>query len=181
MTIHINLLPWREERREIQKKQFFWMIALSILLSLMIVCGIHSLIARQIKVQERINEAFKAEIKLLEKDIVQIKEYEKQKQILIEKLTTIQRLHQQQISMMLVFEEIAQCIPEGLYLTSMARIKNTLMIEGKAQSNNSLSHFMHLIKTSTVLKEPKLSLLEMNASQHLDKTEIGFQLTCNIG
>lgn len=160
MTININLLPWREERKELLKKEFVTMLVFGIVVSCGLVLIMHMTVARQIAAQNDNNNYLKNEIKLLDDQIAQIQSLEKEKQQLLAKMEVIQQLQASRPEVVRLFDDIVRIIPPGLYLTNLSRTGNHILIDGKAESNTRVSTFMRNIEASGLFKTPDLTLIQ---------------------
>lgn len=180
--ININLLPWREELEEERKKEFLFLIGVAAAMAASIILFIHIIISRQIQFQNDDNTYLKNEIKILEKQIAEIKAIDKEKKQLLEKMKVIQSLQASRPEVVKLFDGIVRLIPEGLYLTNLSRTADVVRIDGKAESNTRVSTLMRNIENSNLLKDPKLSVIQVDESKQDQKTVrvpdrlIGFNL-----
>ena len=156
----INLLPWREERRKEQQRQFLTLLGLSVLLMLLMIVAIHLNYAREISVQNSRNSFLNKEIQTVEAQIKEINKLEKDKQRLIDRIDKIQLLQRNRPEVVHLFDEIVRIIPEGVYLGSLKQQGSMLTIAGMAQSNARVSAFMRGIDNSGWLKTPVLDVIE---------------------
>lgn len=160
MTININLLPWRAERKELLKKEFLTMLVFGIVVSCGLVLIMHMTVARQIAAQNDNNTYLKNEIKQLDDQIAQIQSLEKEKQQLLAKMEVIQQLQASRPEVVRLFDTIVRIIPPGLYLTNLSRTGSHILIDGKAESNTRVSTFMRNIEASGLFKTPDLTLIQ---------------------
>lgn len=168
---HINLLPWREDRREEQQKQLLSITALSVILMLLIILAVHLEISRQINKQKSRNNFMQSQITAVNKQITEIGNLEKKKKSLVGRMKIIQRLQENRPEIVHLFDEIARRVPEGIYLTNFKQNKDQLIIKGIAQSNARVSAFMRNIDDSEWLGEPRLDVIKSSkAKQNLEHT-----------
>lgn len=163
--ININLLPWREELEEEKKKEFLFLIVVASAMALIILLIIHIIISHAISLQNADNDYLKEQIKILEKQIIEVKALEKEKSELLEKMKVIQSLQASRPQVVKLFDGIVRLIPDGLYLTSLSRTGDVVHIDGKAESNTRVSTLMRNIENSNLLKDPKLSVIQAEASK----------------
>jgi len=168
MTININLLPWREALKERQKKEFISMQGLAALSAIATMLIVHLLCNYQITFQGQINEYLKNEIKILDNKIAEIKALKKEKQRLLARMEIIQQLQTNRPQIVRLFNEIVKTVPEGLYLTSLTRTGNSILMDGKAESNTRVSTFMRNIERSKWLKNPVLTVIQADNSKQTD-------------
>ena len=145
---HINLLPWREELRREQQRQFFTIMGLSVILMGLIILAVHLRISGMIDHQESRNRFLQTEIKKVEKQIAEIKKIEQEKRRLLARMEVIQELQRNRPEIVHMFDEIARITPEGIYLETMSQSGNKLVLTVVAQSNARVSALMRNIEGS---------------------------------
>ncbi|MBI2791558.1 MAG: PilN domain-containing protein [Gammaproteobacteria bacterium] len=165
MTININLLPWREELKIQQKKEFISLLGLAILAATGLILFIHMLISRQIAFQNENNDFLKNEIKKLDQQIAEIQALQKEKQQLLARMEIIQQLQTNRPQIVRMFDGIVHTVPEGLYLTNLSRTGPNVVLDGKAESNTRVSTFMRNIESSSWLKNPLLTLIQADSKE----------------
>ena len=157
----INLLPWREERRQEQKKQFAMMALMTCILAAAIVGLIHFQMQSKIDYQQSRNRFLTNEIKKLDEEIKEISELQKVRRSLIERMEVIQDLQGSRPSIVHLFTEIVSTVPNGVYLQTLKQTGSNLLINGEAESNARVSTYMRNLAGSEWLKEPNLSVIEI--------------------
>jgi len=182
MTININLLPWREERKEQQRREFISMAGLGIVVASGLMLCIHMIIGRQIAFQNENNDYLKAQIKQLDMQIAEIEALQKEKAQLLARMEIIQQLQTNRPQVVRLFDGIVHTVPEGLYLTNLTRTGAHIVLDGKAESNTRVSTFMRNIESSHWLKDPVLTVIQADmpkdgkpSDKQVDKM-IGFNL-----
>jgi len=161
MTTRINLLPWREEQRQEQKKQFVMMSMLTCILAAAIVGLIHIQMASKIDYQVSRNNYVSDEIANVDDEIKEISNLQKVRRSLIERMEVIQDLQGSRPSIVHLFTEIVSTVPNGVYLESLTQIGNNLLVHGEAESNARVSTYMRNLSNSPWLKEPNLTVIEI--------------------
>ena len=161
MITVINLLPWREELRQEQKKQFGILTALMMLLAAAIVGLIHIQMVTKIDYQLSRNKFMSGEISKLDKEIAEISELRKVRRSLVERMEVIQDLQRSRPSIVHLFTEIVSTVPNGVYLESLTQTGSNLLMNGQAESNARVSTYMRNLDASDWLKAPNLSVIEI--------------------
>ena len=161
MITVINLLPWREELRQEQKKQFGILTALMMLLATAIVGLIHIQMVTKIDYQLSRNKFMSGEISKLDEEIAEISELRKVRRSLVERMEVIQDLQRSRPSIVHLFTEIVSTVPNGVYLESLTQTGNNLLMNGQAESNARVSTYMRNLDASDWLKAPNLSVIEI--------------------
>ncbi len=157
----INLLPWREELRQEKQKQFMTLLVLTIILSSAIVGLIHFQMNAKIDYQSGRNTYLNKEISKLDNEIAEIKELQKVRKSLVERMDIIQDLQASRPSIVHLFTELVTTVPSGVYLQSLQQNSNTLTLTGEAESNARVSSYMRNLNDSEWLKEPNLEIIEI--------------------
>lgn len=161
MTTKINLLPWREELRQEQKKQFAVMMFLTVLLAVAIVGLIHMQMGAKIDYQLSRNNYVGNEISKLDKEIAEIKDLRKVRRSLLERMEVIQDLQGSRPSIVHLFTEIVGTVPNGVYLETLSQTGGNLVMNGQAESNARVSTYMRNLSKSEWLKDPNLTVIEI--------------------
>ncbi len=157
----INLLPWREELRQEQKKQFAVMAVMTCVLAAAIVALIHFQMQAKIDYQLSRNSFMTAEIAKVDEEIKEISELQKVRRSLIERMEVIQDLQGSRPSIVHLFTEIVSTVPNGVYLKTMTQNGGNLLINGEAESNARVSTYMRNLSASEWLKDPNLTVIEI--------------------
>ena len=156
----INLLPWREERRKEQLRQFVSMLGLSVFLMGLVILAVHLQYSRMISAQESRNNFLKNEITAVEKQIREINALAKEKKRLLARMEVIQQLQRDRPGIVHLFEEMVKVIPEGAHIRSLKQSGKNLTINGIAQSNARVSAYMRNIDASDWLTKPQLNIIQ---------------------
>ncbi len=165
----INLLPWREEQRKEQLRQFLTIMGLSALLMVAIIALVHIQIANQIQKQQSRNDFLKKEIVKVEKQIKEIDNLAKERKRLLARMEVIEQLQRNRPEIVHLFDEIAKIMPEGTYLVSLKQQGKNLILEGRAQSNARVSALMRNIEASPWLANPQLQVIKKDSKSDSDE------------
>ena len=156
----INLLPWREEERQEQTRQFATIAALSLILTAAGVFLVHTSFNNQIDHQNMRNKILQDEITLLDASLEQIASLEETKEQLLARMDVIQSLQQKRPQIVHLFDDFVRTVPEGIFLTKVSQSGEQLTIEGVAESNGRVSAYMRNIDASDWMATPKLKVIE---------------------
>ena len=158
---HINLLPWREEHRQEQTRQFATVAVLSLILTGAAIFMVHMSFNNQIDHQHFRNKMLQDEIKNLDALLKQIETLEETKDQLLARMDIIQSLQQQRPQIVHLFDDFVRTVPEGIYLTLVKQQGDNLTIQGVAESNGRVSAYMRNIDASGWMATPKLKVIEI--------------------
>ncbi len=162
---HINLLPWREELRKEQQRQFVTILGLSIVLMALIILAAHLRISGMIDHQTSRNRFLQNEIAKVEEQIKEINRLEQEKQRLLARMNIIQQLQRNRPEVVHLFDEIVRIIPDGIHLNSLKQSGKAIVLNGIAQSNARVSAFMRNIESSDWLADPKLEIIKKQGKE----------------
>lgn len=174
---HINLLPWREELRSERQRQFAVVAVGSVILMALIILLVHLNIERQIDNQQSRNNFLQTQISQVEKQISAIRNLEKEKQRLLDRMNIIQRLQRNRPEVVHLFYEIAKRTPNGVYLTSVSESGSNLVIRGVAESNARVSAFMRRLDASDWLSNPQLDVIHSKAKGSQRNSDFTLRVT----
>ena len=160
--IRINLLPHREEKRKARRQQFYVLLGMvSVLAGLIWFLG-YGLLNQRISAQADKNEFLKRETARLDKEIEEIKKLRSQIDGLLSRKQVIEILQANRAETVLLFNELAQNVPEGIYLRAVKQTGPKLALSGYAQSNARITTLMNDLDQTELLENPKL--IETKAS-----------------
>ena len=155
----INLLPWRDDRRQIRKREFWTQMGVAAALSVLAVFGGMMFMDKQNELQEANNAFLAAEIAKLDAKIVEIQAMEKSKAKLLKKKEIIENLQGDRSLMVHIFEQMARTIPDGVALNAIKQTSDSIQLDGKAQSEARVAQYMRNLDDSPYLKDPDLNIV----------------------
>ena len=153
----INLLPWREERRQARKKEFFATMAAVAVASLLALFGAHYFAQYQIDKQLERNAKIQTEIDALKAKIEKIKDLETERARLLKRKEIIEQLQGSRSLMVHLFEELAMTTPDGVVLLGIKQTAETISLLGKAQSEARVAQYMRNLDASPYMKDADLA------------------------
>lgn len=145
---HINLLPWRAERRKQREREFFMQLGAAFVAALLVLFLWASWMNLRIDNQNERNAYLQGEIKQLDERIAKIKDLEKVRQRLLARKQIIEQLQASRSQMVHLFDELVKTIPSSVRLTSMNQNGGSMVLHGVAQSNASVAEYMRNLDAS---------------------------------
>lgn len=145
---NINLLPWREEAREKQKRDYIGILAAVFIGAALLVYLALNFIDLMTEDQRQRNAYLQSEISLLDKQIAEITKIKQRKKDIERRTEIILNLQQSRNLPTHVLDELVRVIPPGIYLSSIEKKGSLIWIEGRSESNNNVANMMRKIKAS---------------------------------
>jgi type IV pilus assembly protein PilN len=156
MTVRINLLPHRAEKRKRSRQHFMAMAGVAAGIGIAIVVLVHVYYADRIATQESRNDFLKKETAKLDKEIDEIKALKDEIAQLLARKNAIERLQGDRAQTVYLLDQLVRQMPEGVYLKSVSQKGGNVTLLGYAQSNARVSTLMRNIESSKWLESPKL-------------------------
>jgi type IV pilus assembly protein PilN len=178
MSVRVNLLPHREERRKRGRQHFAVLAGLTAVLGLVVVGAGYLYVAGLISIQQDRNAFLKTEIAKLDKEIAEIKKLKDEIAALLARKQIIETLQADRAQTVHLLDQLVRQMPEGVYLSSLRQRGAGVALVGYAQSNARVSTLMRNIESSPWLADPKL--IEIKASTVNKKRLSEFNLTLMV-
>jgi type IV pilus assembly protein PilN len=176
MSVRINLLPHREERRKRARQHFGVLAGLSAVLGIVIVGAIHWFNAARIDAQGERNAFLKGEIAKLDKQIDEIKKLKDEIAALLARKQVIETLQADRAQTVHLLDELVGVMPEGVYVRRVQQRGLRINMVGYSQSNARVSTLMRNIDASPWLEKPEL--VEIRAA-NVDRKRVS-EFTMNM-
>ena len=157
---HINLLPWRDELRAQQTKDFTQSAVISGIFALAVFAFAYTQFNGLLENQKSRNRILQNEIKKLDTQLAAIKDLETTKSKLLARMDIIQSLQQKRPQIVHIFDEIVRTVPDGITLLTLTQKAEDITIKGLAESNGRVSAYMRNIEASEWMSSPRLQYIE---------------------
>lgn len=152
----INLLPWREARREELKRAYLTILGLVAAVAVVSLVLADRYVNSQIDGQKARNDYLSQNIRELDKQVEEIRDLQRKRNQLIDRMRVIQELQGNRPIIVRVLDQLVRTVPDGVFYTSVGARGNELSIDGVAESNNRVSSLMRRLDASDWLKNPNL-------------------------
>lgn len=157
MTPRINLLPHREARRELKKKIFWAMTALSAIVGVVMIGVVWTVLQGYISNQQARNDFVRNENRKLDTQIKEIATLRQEIEGLRARQRAVEDLQADRNQPVYLLDEVVKQVPEGIYLRSIKQEERRVNVSGWAASNERVSEFLrNLQNNSRVLEKPEL-------------------------
>lgn len=154
---HVNLLPWRAERRKQREREFYMQLVAAFVVGLGVLLLWMFWMDQRIDNQNDRNAYLNTEIKQLDVRIAKIKDLEKVRDHLLARKKIIEQLQADRSQMVHLFDELVQTIPSSARLTGLKQNGDSMTLAGAAQSNASVAEYMRNIQASPWMGDVQLS------------------------
>lgn len=145
----INLLPWRDERRQTLQRNFVLHLVGSVVAALIIGGGIHLYEQSRIDFQDQRNQYLNGVIKDLDRKIQSINELKKKKAELIARMQVIEKLESSRPVIVHLMEAFVKTLPDGIQLTDISITGDkTISIQGYADAQARVADYLRQLNAS---------------------------------
>ncbi|MEP2652759.1 MAG: PilN domain-containing protein, partial [Paraglaciecola sp.] len=101
---------------------------------------------------------------LLDQQIAKIKNIQKDKQAIEQRMALIEQLESSRNAVPIVLDELVRLVPPGLSFRSFSRRGNRMEILGISESNNRLADFMRQLEDSAIFSSGEISSIKADTS-----------------
>ena len=178
MSVRINLLPHREERRKRARQHFGLLAGLAAVAGIAIVGAIHVVNAKRIDDQADRNAFLKGEIAKLDKQIDEIKKLQGDIEALRARMRVIETLQAERAQTVHLLDELVSVMPEGVYVRTFKQRGLKVNLIGYSQSNARVSTLMRNIDASPWLE--RAELFEIRAANVGNKRVSEFNMNFSL-
>ncbi len=159
---NINLLPWREELREERKKEFLIGLVITVAIAGVIIFAGDRFVNNLIGNQNSLNDYLRQTVSSLDEEIAEIRELQRQKAELTERMSVIQDLQGRRPVIVRLFDELVRTMPDGVYYENISRVGDQINFQGLAESNNRVSALLRSLDDSEWFESPVLQQISSN-------------------
>jgi type IV pilus assembly protein PilN len=145
---HVNLLPWRAERRKQREREFYMQLAAAFVVAIGVLLLWIFWMGQRIDNQNDRNAYLQSEIKQLDVRIAKIKDLEKVREHLLARKQIIEQLQADRSQMVHLFDELVKTIPSNARLSGLKQNGQSMSLDGVAASNASVAEYMRNIENS---------------------------------
>ncbi|MFB9145775.1 PilN domain-containing protein [Halomonas alkalicola] len=160
MTIEINLLPWREERRARRSKRFFVTLGLAALLGLGGGYGLTWHYQQEAQAQQQRNAHIQAQSRQLDSAIREISELEAIREQMLEQVRVFTELQMGRTQTVHVLSDLTSSLVDGVHYSQLTRQGDSLRLTGLAENNRQVSDQLRALAAAASFTEPVLSEVE---------------------
>ncbi|WP_410474791.1 PilN domain-containing protein [Guyparkeria sp. TX1] len=153
----INLLPWREERRQKRQRDFVVHLVLAALIAVGVAFGIHSYMQSHIENQQARNAYLEDVIKKLDRQIQTINELKQRKAELTARMQVIEKLQSSRPTIVHLVENFITTLPDGVQLTDVTVTNDEkISIQGKADAQARVAAYLRRLNSADYIGSASL-------------------------
>ena len=145
---HVNLLPWRAERRKQREREFYLQLGTAFIVGVGVLLLWMFWMNQRIDNQNERNAYLTTEITQLDVRIAKIKDLDRVREHLLARKQIIEQLQADRSQMVHLFDELVKTIPSSSRLTALKQSGQAMSLDGVAQSNASVAEYMRNIERS---------------------------------
>ncbi|WP_325891465.1 PilN domain-containing protein [Grimontia sp. NTOU-MAR1] len=179
MNTSINLLPWREMKRQATRRRFLNKSVLVLILVSLCVIGGRWLVHNQLTMQEARNARLQQEINQLNVTLREFAKREVERDELHRRLTLVNSLQKQRNNATLLFNLLPQITPDGVVLDKVSMTAGTVTIEGRSRDNAKLASLLALLESDSGAKNVQIHSI-INTSVKSSSVSKNFRATFDL-
>lgn len=164
MNREINLLPWREWRRQRSVRQFQGLLLAAVLLGAVIVMMLDWHAGSRLAQQGQTNATLRDAIAGLEGPLAELAELVAQGDALLERVQGVEAVQRAPSPGAHVLGALATQVPQGLQLTMLALEGSALRLEGVAQGRALVTQLLNNLGQAPGLAEVRLQEVKATAA-----------------
>lgn len=154
--MRINLLPHRQIKRAERQRQFGLMALMALVAAGAVVFMGWTYLGAKKDAQLERNARLETAIAELDKKIADIKDLKEQINALLERKQVVENLQTNRSQSVVVLDELARQLPEGMYLTSIKQTGNMISLQGVADTNARVATLVRNLTVSNWMESPVL-------------------------
>lgn len=178
--VRINLLPHRQIKRAERQRQFnLMLVATAIAAGALVFMG-QGYIGSQIDSQLSRNSRLETANVQLDKEISEIKDLKNQINSVLERKQVVENLQTDRSQAVVVLDELARQLPEGIFLTSIKQKGKTITLQGIADTNARVATLVRNLGASAWMEAPRLIEIKAVADKTAKARQNNFTMTVNL-
>jgi type IV pilus assembly protein PilN len=155
--IRINLLPYREKGKKEDLTRQIVIIAITFIFFLLAIGSLQLYLSMSISSLEKNIKIKEETLARLNKIVVDIETYKKDKALLEKKLAIINNLEENRLAPVRMLDELTTLVPiHDVWLEKLTEKGTDTTFEGMARNNIAVAHFMKNMAGSTFIKSVDL-------------------------
>lgn len=163
--MQINLLPWRERRRDAIKRTFIRQILLAVTIAAIALYASSEFLARQLAQQELINRVLEQQIVDLDARVTEVGSLREQQAAVRGRMRLIADLQKDRATVVRVLGQFVKSLPNEVYFLSLERADGVILIEGVSDSYAGVTELMRRLESSEEFRYADLNDIAAQVSE----------------
>lgn len=179
--MQINLLPWRERRRDAIKRTFIRQILLAVTIAAIALYASSEFLARQLAQQELINRVLEQQIVDLDARVTEVGSLREQQAAVRGRMRLIADLQKDRATVVRVLGQFVKSLPNEVYFLSLERADGVILIEGVSDSYAGVTELMRRLESSEEFRYADLNDIAAQVSEAAEgPSQFVFNLSVEI-
>lgn len=174
----INLLPWREQLRQIKRMNFVIILGCFIVVTLFLVFISHMYLSGIIGNQQQLNAYLQSDFDKEQVELGALNKKKQEQKTVNTELHYILSLRENSYQAVRLLDELVKIVPDAVSLNKISRQGNSIILIGKAESNLQVTLFMENMAKSNFFRQPVLT--EISSKENSAGEERYFQLKVEL-
>lgn len=176
--VRINLLPHRQIKRAAKQREFGLMALFATVAALAIIFLGWTYLSAKKQTQLERNTRLEQAIAKLDTEIADIVELKGQINNVLERKRIVENLQTNRSQAVVVLDELARQLPEGLYLTNIRQTENVITMQGVADTNARVATLVRNFESSVWLERPVLIEIKTTTVNNVKQND--FTMNVNL-
>ncbi len=169
---HINLLPWREKKREKRRRYFYIKLGCSLFFSFSTLIALYMALQFQHQEQEKRNSRLQKEITRLNQNLDDYSHKKITRDNLERRLVLVNALQKQRNNSTLLLNLLSHIIPHGVVLDKVSTKGESVTLKGRSQTNGQLAHLLAKLEKSEEAHDVKIhSIISKNKNESVNEAD----------
>jgi type IV pilus assembly protein PilN len=174
--VRINLLPHRQIKRAERQRQFGLMALFTAVLASAIVFVGWTYLDTKKQAQIDRNARLEKAIAQLDIEIADISDLRNQINNVLERKQIVENLQTNRSQSVVVMDELARQLPEGLYLKSIKQVGDVITLQGVADTNARVATLVRNFEVSNWLTSPVLIEIKTSTLNGIKQNDFTLQV-----
>jgi len=176
--VRINLLPHREIKRAEKQREFGLMALFAAVVALAIIFLGWTYLGAKEQTQLDRNQRLEQGIAQLDIEIADISDLKDQINNVLERKRIVENLQTDRSQAVVVLDELARQLPEGLYLKSVKQRGDVITMQGVADTNARVATLVRNLEASDWLERPVLIEIKTSTVDNAKRND--FTMNVNL-
>ena len=152
----VNLLPWRQERRQARQRIRLSLVGVIAVAALALVGTAWWWLDGGIEFQQMRNRYLEDEIAKAKRQSQEIDDIKKYKESVLARMATVHQLQQERVTTVKTLDEMVRQLPQGLYYSYLDKSMGFIVLKGTGETNPRVTALMANLESSDSFSSVKL-------------------------